>query len=395
MMQKPTVLLFALLFCMMGLAACQTALNSENSANISRHVLHQTNAVTFAPDGRLWRLTPAQQHVWVDFSIDEGLTFSRPVQVNTEVQKISAWPENPPAIAVSRSGRIHVLYYADEIQKSTSFFSYSDDQGKTFSAPARVSDHAETAKHYMDKMLLDAHDNAYLFWHDLRNEEQDQKLGSSVVSLYSAFAKAGTNTFPNRFVSSAICSCCRTAVELDSGNQPVILARMVFPGSFRDHALLRLDPGGSWSAPARISDDHWRIEACPEHGPALAIDQQNRSHFVWFTLGETRQGIFYAFSDDFGHTVTEPVALGNRDKLPGHPDVIALGNRVVLAWKEFDGKQTDIRVQKSVDRGITWSEPKTVFTSSAENGHPHLLSNKHDIYLSWVIADLGHKFIKL
>lgn len=386
---------FLVLVCLLMLPACQTTPNLNEVVDISRHAINTTISVTYGKNGRLWRLTPSKHAIFVDYSDDAGKTFSRPIQVNPGEQTISAWPENPPAIAISQSGRINVLYYADEEQKSTSFFSYSDDNGKTFSQPVLISDQAKTAMHYMDKMMIDHEDNIYLFWHDLRHHHKDRQHGSGVLSLYySVSAPDQTSTFNNHFISSAVCSCCRTATAFDSKNKPVILVRMVFPESVRDHALIHMDEKGAWSQPQRITFDNWEIEACPEHGPALAIDSRNRSHLTWFTLGK-RRGIFYAQTDDYGLNVTQPMALGNSNRLPSHPDVIALKNRVVLTWKEFDGERTYIQTQESNNRGANWSKARTIQTSAHENGHPNLISNGSDIFVSWLVEGEPHHIVKL
>ncbi len=383
------------LFVLVLLNGCQTQNPAAKTETLNTPALRSTVAVAFAPDGRLWRLIPTPDAVFVDYSDDNGKSFGPALQVNPAAQKISVWPENPPAIAVAKNGRIHVLYYADEAQRSTSFYSYSDDGGKSFSAPKLVSDHADSAMHYMDRMLLDNEDKVYLFWHDRRHELVDQQLGSGVLSLYYAVADGAHSEFYNRFISNSVCSCCRTATALAPDNKPLLLVRMVFPDGVREHALLRMNQAGKWSKPIRVTADHWTIEACPEHGPALTVDQQGRTHLAWFTLGDVRQGIFYAQTDDYGANVSAPMALGNREHLPGHPDVLALNDRVVLTWKEFDGKHSAVRVQKSYDRGATWSEAETVFTTSGENGHPVLIGNGRDIFLSWVSAQHGHQIVKL
>ena len=108
---------------------------TQNNNKLPVNIIKNTLAVSFAQDGTLWRLLPTEDFVYLDYSKDLGITYSHPIKVNPRAQKISAWPENPPAIAITKSGRILVLYYADEQQKSTSYFSYSDDLGKSFSSP--------------------------------------------------------------------------------------------------------------------------------------------------------------------------------------------------------------------------------------------------------------------
>jgi len=393
--------IYFLLFSLLFLSGCQSMVSKgQLSSPLSEQILSSTVTVNFAPDGRLWRLTPTAQAVYLDYSTDNGKTYQQPIKINQTEQKISAWPENPPALEISSSGRINVLYYADEEQNSTSFFSYSDDNGETFSSPVLVSNQAHSAMHYMDKMLVDKNDKLYLFWHDTRHDSHHRghihHLGSGILSLYYSIHSASDHSqFDNHFLSAGICSCCRTATAFTAEGEPIILARMVHEDGIRDHSLIRMNAEGSWLKPQRVTYDNWAIEACPEHGPAMAIDDKNRAHLTWFTLGDKRQGIFYAQTDDFGKTVSTPLVLGNNDYIPSHPDVISLGQRVILIWKEFDGEQTSLHAKESLDRGLTWTDKATGLTSQAKNGHPTLISDKKDIFVSWTAKDRGHQITKL
>ncbi len=389
------------LFALLLLSGCQTTANNISTAkNQPFQILSATVTANFAPDGRLWRLIPTEHAVYVDFSDDNGKTYQHPIRINPVDQKISAWPENPPALEISSSGRINVLYYADEEQNSTSFFSYSDDNGQTFSPPALVSNQAQSAMHYMDKMLVDKNDKLYLFWHDTRHDshqkDHQHNKDSGVLSLYySIKPPSDQSQFSNHFLSAGICSCCRTATAFTASGEPVILARMVYPDGIRDHALIRMNADGSWLKSQRVTHDDWAIEACPEHGPALTIDNQNRTHLTWFTLGQQRQGIFYTQTDDYGKTVSQPLALGNSKYIPSHPDVISLNHRVMLVWKEFDGEKTTLHAKESLDRGNTWTDKATELSSESKSGHPKLISNNKDIFVSWTSSEKGHQIIKL
>ncbi|MEO1867083.1 MAG: sialidase family protein [Methylococcales bacterium] len=399
--QKPTPSQFIWLFILapLLLTACQS---TGKTASLNPYHGHGSTALKgiivtdFAPDGTLWRLFPTNKNIFVEHSTDLGHSFSRSFKVNPEQQKINIWAENPPIIKVSRSGRIHVLYYADENQRATTYFSYSDDQGRTFSTPILVSDEATTAMHYMDQMLVDSTGKVYFFWHDTRHGRHDPKLGSGVVSLYYTTFDSLNGRLENQKITGGICSCCRTATALAPNDKPVILARMVLETGIRDHALIRLLDNNQWSKPIQAITDDWRVDACPEHGPAISIDDQGRSHLVWFTLGEQRQGIFYAHTDDYGQHVSHPpLALGDSSQLPGHPDVLAIGNRVYLTWQQFDGQQTDIVVQHSIDRGHTWSHPKNVLSVSGRSAHPKLLRKNKKAYLIWSTEAKGLQLINI
>ena len=369
--------------------------NTANAKNIKTdyQILRATVAVNFSPSGRLWRLIPTASTVFVDYSDDNGKNYSSPVKINPTPQKISVWAENPPAIVIAQSGRIHVLYYADEQQKVTNFYSYSDDNGTSFSTPVLISDNAHHAMHYMAKMLLDNQDNLYLFWHDARH---NHLLGSGELALYySKTQKDEKAIFKNQFISHGICSCCRMATALDIKGFPVIFTRMVFPEKTRDHALFKMNKKGQWLEPQRITHDNWQIEACPEHGPALAIDNQNRSHLAWFSLGEKRQGIFYARSDTNGEEISKLMPLGDNKQLAGHPDVIAIEKHIAIVWTQFDGNKTTILIKLSQDQGETWSSDKILISSEGKVSHPKLLTNGQQLFLSITTADQGHQMIEI
>ncbi|MDQ7091690.1 MAG: sialidase family protein [Methylococcales bacterium] len=363
---------------------------------VNYKILRSAVAVNFDSKGRLWRLIPTIDSIYVDYSDDKGKNYSTPIKINPKPQKMSAWPENPPAIAISQSGRIHVLYYADEQQKTTNFYSYSDNKGKSFSPPVLVSDQADTALHYMAKMLLDTDDNLYLFWHDSRHTPPNHQSGKGTLALYYSKNHASKKQpFKNQFISHGICSCCRMATALSSTGLPVIFTRMIFNQGVRDHGLFKINKKGQWSKPQRITKDNWQIEACPEHGPALAIDRKNRNHLAWFSLGETRQGIFYAYSDDEGKTLSNILPLGDKNKLASHPHVMAIDQHVALVWTQFDGNQTSVLLKTSLDRGETWSVDKTIISSTGQMSHPRLLNDGQQFYLSLTSIDQGHQLVEI
>jgi len=363
---------------------CQNVAKPLQGNALEEHALNASIEAAFGPDGRLWRLIPTENAVFLQSSTDNGKNYSQAVRVNSKDQIINVWPENPPIVEIGRSGRIHILYYVNEEQKATSLFTYSDDDGKTFSKPVHISAQAANARNYMDKMLIDDEGKIYLFWHDTRHEQhKENPVPGSLTLYYAATENPTSGYFNNLAVSENICSCCRTAAALTTNNYPILLARMVFPDGSRDHALISLGENGNWSTPQRIAYDNWKIDACPEHGPAMAIDKQNRIHMTWFTQGDSHQGLYYAHSDDGGKTISEPSSLGNKAYLPGHADVQTLNDKVLIAWQEFDGSQTHVWSLLSTDHGKHWTAPREIVKASNKTSFPKLISNNKQIYLSW------------
>ncbi|MGH8557901.1 MAG: sialidase family protein [Methylococcales bacterium] len=348
-------------------------------------------SATFGPDGRLWRIVPEKQHVYVDFSTDLGKSFSPPALVNKESQRIKASGENRPGIAVDRSGRIFVAYAAEGDQPLVVYSSVSDNHGQSFSTPSPLSGKAPEANSYQAKLALSPFGQVHAFWHDERDRTDWRKLGNAIY--YTTGAPGGFDSNARKLADS-LCDCCRIAAAFDPNDMPVVLTRFIYPGDIRDHGLIRMNKDSGEPSFRRVTYDQWHIEACPEHGPAITISD-DRYHIAWFTQGTARQGLFYANSSNRGEGFSEPMAFGNPDRLPGHPDISARGNQVVLAWTEYDGVKTQLKIMQSDDGGQGWSAAQTIAEAVAETDFPFLLRSDQGIFVSWNCKAEGYRLISL
>jgi len=358
-----------------------------------------TLAVGVAADtsGRLWRARVENGQVLVSSSDDAGRTFTPAVAVNREPERIAADGENRPKLAFGKNGEIYVswtqsldLPFSGHVR-----FSRSLDHGRSFSAPLTVNDNADIISHRFDSLLVDGRDRVWLTWLDKRDASAARQRGEAYTgaALYYAVSDdRGASFAPNRRLAEHSCECCRIALARDTDGMPVVFWRHVFGRNIRDHALARLD---SPTALTRVSHEQWAVDACPHHGPALSISADGVAHFTWYSGAEKQHGLFYAFSRDRGQTFSAPLAFGNPDAQAGHPQVLALGTRVALVWKEFDGKQTVIRAQQSRDGGHTFAKPVTLASSASASDHPLLVSNGTRVLLSWNSVAEGHRLVPL
>jgi hypothetical protein len=349
-------------------------------------------STTFGPDGRLWRIVPEKHQVYVDYSTDLGKTFSAPVLVNNEVQKIKVSGENRPGIAVDRTGRVYIIYTAESTQPVTVYFSVSTDNGHSFSTPVPLSDKASEANSFQGHLVLNSAGQAYIFWHDERNRTDWKQPGNAI--FYTIINGQNGLNFVAEKLSDTLCDCCRIAAAFDTNSQPIILARFIYPGDIRDHGLIKLQSDNKKPLEWRVTFDQWKIEACPDHGPALAINNE-LYHIAWFTQGSARQGLFYANSSDKGQHFSTPFPFGDTGKLPSHPDVMAEGKHIVLTWIEFDGTKSQLLVMQSNDDGKSWLPAKAIAESTSEVDYPFLLSNNKDTFVSWNSKKEGYRLIPI
>ncbi len=349
-------------------------------------------SAVFDARGRLWLARASGKQVTVAHSDDLGATFSAPVGVAPAPELVAADGENRPKIAVA-GGSVYVSWTQPLPQPFSGHirFAASQDDGRSFSAPVTINSHVAPTSHRFDALLADAAGRVTLVWLDKRDGMAAEKAGGNYkgAAVYLAqSADFGRSFAPNRKLADHSCECCRIGLAADVDGTPVAFWRHVFDGGVRDFALARLD-----EAPQRASEDGWRIDACPHHGGDIAIDARGGRHLAWFTGAEGKAGLYYRRID--GAHATAPLAFGDPDAQPGHPTVLADGERVIVAWREFDGRQNRIRVMVSPDRGASWGAPARHAASAGATDYPLLLTGRGRAWLAWNTADEGFRLFAL
>lgn len=349
-------------------------------------------SVFFGSDGRLWRIVPEKQYVYVDYSTDLGKTFSAPVRVNNDALRVKASGENRPGIVVDGTGKIYATFAAEGAQPIEQVFSVSTDGGRSFSTPMPLSSMSSEANSFEGRLAIGPSGQPYAFWLDERDRTDWRQPGNAIY--FRELGPGDGNHSVDRKLADTVCECCRIAVSFDHAGYPVVLARFVYPGDMRDLGLVQLGSDGRPFS-SRATHDQWELKGCPEHGPALSIGSDNHYHIAWFTQGSARQGLFYAFSSDGGQRFSQPQPFGTPGRMPSHPDVLASGRNVFLTWVEFDAERSHLLFMRSGDGGETWSSPVQVAESRASSDFPFLLTGPRGVFISWNSKKEGYRLIPI
>ncbi|QDZ28553.1 sialidase family protein [Noviherbaspirillum sp. UKPF54] len=351
--------------------------------------------------GRLWIATveaggqgAAGSYVVLQMSSDMGQTWSPPARAQQAAEPIEAAGESRPKLAFGARNEIYIAYtrplskpYTGEIR-----FIRSIDGGKTFSAPTTVHANRDLITHRFESMIVDRAGRVYIAWIDKRDSTAARARNEKYAgaAIYYAVSDDGGASFRGDYkLADHSCECCRIALALDPQGSAVAMWRHVFEPNVRDHALAGLRPDGKPVAASRVTFDDWQVDACPHHGPGLAFGPDGTRHQVWFDVKDDEGGLFYAASDAAG-SLGKPVRLGAAQA--EHADVAAQGNNVVLAWKQFDGKETAILSRVSGDAGRSWQERELARTGGASD-QPRLVNTPSGIVLVWRTRDDGVRVV--
>jgi hypothetical protein len=354
----------------------------------------------FDESGRLWLAFVEGGFLYLTSSDDRGRSFDRAVAVNPEPEKIDANGEGRPKVAVTRDGTLLVTWTQklDKPYSGLIRFSRSTDGGRSFARPVTINDDGLVTGHRFDALAVAPSGEVLIAWIDKRELERALEKGAPYAgaAIYLAVSRDGGRSFEaNRKVKDHVCECCRLSFAFDAKGEPSLLFRDILEPGIRDHAIatgLLEGDGPRWR---RVTFDDWKTDACPHHGPALSIDDAGLYHIVWFTAGErSGTGAFYSRSTDGGRSFGPPVALGEGEGA-NHPFVLSTGGGVYVVWMEADGRSSQVRLQVSEDRGVSWSNPITVATGAPGADHPLLVRNGDEIFLSWFTKDAGYRLLRV
>ena len=324
-------------------------------------------------EGRLW-VTGLDERgrLFVRSTDDLGRRWSPDVLPDIGNDVVAADGESRPKLAVGPEGRLVLAYnrplgraYTGEVRLIESI-----DGGRSWSEPITVHQDRQPIAHRFESIAFDAQGNLHVWWIDKRDQVTAGQAGASV---YRAVRLRGSDRFgADQPVAAGSCECCRIALLPEGEDGVAALWRHVFPGSERDHAFLRTRADGPDAVPAspvRASLDRWRLQACPHHGPGLAPAQGGGYHAVWFAERDGTQSAWLGRLDARGAPAGPPIALP--DAMAEHADVAAIGTRVAVVWRSFDGRRTRLRAWESSDGGRRFTLRELADTPLS-NDHPRL-----------------------
>ncbi|WP_293749435.1 hypothetical protein [Limnohabitans sp. Rim8] len=361
------------------------------SAPHARHQRPQlATGAAIAPDGRLWAVgLNAQSQLFVQSTpLDGALQWSEARILSTGADPIAADGESRPKIVFGPQGWAVISYTMPLAKPYTGFIRMlrSSDGGQTFSAPFTVHQDRQEITHRFESVAFDAQGVLHTLWVDKRDQPPKgsaQKYAGAAI--YRNESKDGGQTFgPDTKVADHSCECCRIGLARNPQGQLQATWRHVFDSSTRDHAFASV--GAPANRITRSTHDDWQINACPHHGPGLALNAATSGyHTVWFGIrkvnGQDQAAVRYARLNAQGEPLPETLRV-LPDARAEHADVMADGQNVAVVWRSSEGAQTTLKAWLSTDGGQNFTL-KTLGQATGYNDHPRLAQSGARMVVVW------------
>jgi hypothetical protein len=267
-------------------------------------------------------------------SHDGGDTFMAPVAVSEADARVSSHGQNSPSLAV-RPTEIYALWEQHEKDGPDQLmFARSLSFGHSFERPIRVTSKSAPSFNGFSTMGVAPNGDVYVAWLDGRDMNGPQ----GTFSVYVAkSADRGGSFGASVRVAQGACPCCRPALGFGADGEVFVVWRNVFQGEIRDMVMASSrDGGATFGAPVRVAEDGWRLSACPESGPAVAVEH-GKLHVVWYSEGSNEPGLRMASSAD-GRTFSKPVMISAGVLDANHPALSVSDDGRIVAV--FEGRPT-------------------------------------------------------
>lgn len=365
--------------------------------------------VTLAADGArvaaAWAATGRKgTDVYLAVSEDGGRSFGAPVRVNDVDGDVRVNGEAPPRVILA-DRRAEVVWVSNRGGVAAIRAAASSDGGATF-APARTITSAQTSEaRGWQTAAFGPDGTVHVAWLDGRNASHPVPPpaegathaahahdGDMRQDIYHAMWN-GPGAPIETQVASNVCFCCKTALA-SRADQVYVAWRHLFTGGVRDIAIARSqDAGRTFSDPVRVSADNWRIDACPDDGPALAIAGDGALHVAWPTMvtdgGKPRIGVFEAVSTDGGATFSPRTRVDTGDGSAAHPRVtLASDGRPAVVWDEVAASVRRVRLRIGTDA------PRTVSAGTVAS-YPAIATARDGLVIAWTDQSAHRSVIRL
>jgi hypothetical protein len=362
--------------------------------------------------------------IYAATSRDAGRSFGAPVRVNQVSGPASVSGEQPPRIALVSAGArapgLAVMWTAKAPSGTRLVTAHSNDGGRSFAAAVPVPGSDAEGNRGWESMAVSPKGDLVTLWLDHRDvparpaggaamsghehgASTEHPSGDSMAraQLSQIFFARLNEPASAHSIASGVCYCCKTSVAVGRDGSIVASWRHVYPGNVRDIAFTKSTDGGrTFAAPVRVSEDNWKLDVCPENGPAVGVDAGNAIHVVWPTLVQGAAGteptmaLFYATSTD-GRRFTKRQQIPT-EGVPRHSQIaVGTDGAITVVWDEqVNGARRVVVAERTLDDkgGVRFARK---LIADGSGSYPVIAALPGATIVAWTAGSAGDSVLRV
>lgn len=298
-----------------------------------------------------------------------------------------------PHLAATADGALWVqwLQKAPDSEGTDLMLSRSADGGFNWSPPVRINDATGAGEHGFASLWPAAQDRIGVAWLDgaaIPAEKTPQPThaatpGAGAASLRAAVFDMNLRRAMPDTIDARVCDCCQTGVAM-TPRGVLLVYRDRTPDEIRDIAVAHFD-GGTWSSPATVHPDQWKMPACPVNGPAVASEGGN-AVVAWYTAANDVPAIELAHSRDAGGHFDPPVQVDHGAAVQGRVAVAVDAQQAWVLWVGGEDATQALwlaRYTPDLSRRLQRLQVATLQARGPGAGYPQLVVQDGAAYVVW------------
>jgi hypothetical protein len=281
--------------------------------------------------------------------------------------------------------------------------SHSKDDGRTWSPSFTPHTDGTRTEHGFASLFQMPGAGLGVIWLDGRDMKPESGRGghggpgghggaAGAMSVRFATFDAAWKQTAETVVDGRVCECCPSTAAV-TADGPIAAFRNRTEDEVRDIYIARFEKG-KWTEPKAVSEDGWKIAACPVNGPMLSARNRDVA-IAWFTVKEDQGRAFVAFSKDAGRTFGSPIRVDDSGAL-GRVDVELLADgSAVASWIEFADQRAQFRIRRVEASGA--KSPAITVSGLANNrasGYPRIARHGDGLVVAWTESADGQSQVQ-
>ena len=329
------------------------------------------------------RILGNTKNIYYSKSIDDGLSFSEPIRVNSEPDHIVAYVGSGPRVR-SNGNSVYVMWpdSRDGYNNTSIYLNTSNDGGSNWQNEVMVSNQPHFQLY--SEMEIDSQGYLHIIYYNFGNSLQFLNMRYTKIQLDGMIL---FESFPLGIANEEAepCDCCAPDMSVTPEGDVYVAYRNNI-SNIRDHYIVKKTANSAdFGVPYLMAEMNHYISYCPSSGPSIALEGDQL--ISGFMSGNTTSS-YVVTANSTELSFTPPINLNEANSSStqqNYPSVVLMDGIGHVAWVDFATGGGDIHYA-NVEVGTNNLLDTQIINDDSGNAmqtNPIIKNHNGNIYCVW------------